>query len=221
MNVHGEEPPGGQVVRHQVYAVPVAQEVSAAHDGQGLMAAHLGGGHLDAHVAAGARLLAGMPEGAAVGTAEHHLAEGGAVEGRIVRTFHPAGADDDILSGGMVGIKMLPPLPFYHLSVADQLEGETVSVVDIAAGEHDLPELSEGRLHRDAALAHTELNALAPGGTVMNLDICGHSLCVSCTNVTILGRFPTLPPSVFLPNCTDIATNEQKFVFLWPIWKPP
>ena len=104
VDVHGNEPPGGNVVRHQMDAVPVAQTVSAAYQGQGLVAANLGGGHLDAHVAAGAALRTGMPEGIAVRPTENHLAEGGAVKGRIIRTVHPSGADDDVLAGGMIGI---------------------------------------------------------------------------------------------------------------------
>ena len=154
------------------------------------MAAHLGGGHLDAHVAAGAQLLAGMPEGMAVGTAEHHLAEGGAVEGRIGRTVHPAGADNDVLAVRGFAVEMLSPFPFHHLSFADHLEGEMVYVTDVTAGEHDLPKAPDGRLHGNAALAYAELDALSPGGTVMDLDICGHSMCVSLTNVTILADFP-------------------------------
>ena len=76
VNVHGNEPPGSNVVRHNVDAVPVAQLVSAAHDGQGLVGAHFGSGRLDAHVAAGAFLGMGMAERGTAGTAENDVAEG-------------------------------------------------------------------------------------------------------------------------------------------------
>ena len=178
LDFHGDEPPGENVVAHHVDAVPLAQFVPAAHDGQGLMAANLGGGHLDTHIAAGANLGIGMAEGGTAGPAENDVAEGRRIEGRIGRLLHPAGTHDDILSGRRGFVMVLAPFSFDYLAVTDNLEGECVSVVDVPAGEHDLPQPAIGIFHGDAALAQAKLNALAPLGVVLQLDICGHSMCV-------------------------------------------
>ena len=67
----------------------------------------------------------------------------------------------------MVHEMMCPPFALDHPAVADHLEGEVVSVVDVAAAQHNLPQAAEGGFHRYASLTQAELDALSPGSTVM------------------------------------------------------
>ena len=177
-DVHGNEPPGEAGIREQFHLFPLAHFLAGAHQAHGLVAADLSNRDADAHVAQIRSLIARMAEGSTVRTTENDVAEGRCIEGRIGRSVHPAGTYDDVLLGRRGFEMMLPPFFLDDFTVPHNLEGEGISVVDVPAGEHDLPQPSVRIFHGDAAFAQAELDALAPLGVVLQLDIGGHSLCV-------------------------------------------
>ena len=71
----------------------------------------------------------------------------------------------------------LRPCPKESVNFAalpNHLEGEELAVPEVAAAEHDLPQAAEGILHGDVPPARAELDALAPGGMVLKLNMYCH-----------------------------------------------
>ena len=113
---------------------------------------------------------------------------------------------------------MMAPFALDNFAVTDNLEGKGAPVVNVTAGEHDLPKAAIGKLHGNVALADAKLHAFAPRGMVLKLDVDGHRVLMLLAVAIPVGigsksrdSGVVLQPTClsFLPNRGNTATNER------------